>query len=386
MMSPQSIDDHHHHVKKKRVGKACDSCRIKKTKCDGKKPCSRCIADNKFCAFTEKKKTKEKSYPAGYVELLETRLNIVTKSLEQIVRLAEPHLPFLAELMATVKAEHSEIALPSSESLEPREANYVPINEVVEYLMNNLGLLDKEPVAWEKGAKIAARLVPEKMDLAAAEFSEKRSKSSDFRNSASADNSPDLSLPQPMQNASFADPKHFGGPVLLETQFSNSYFPEQMSAEFPLPNDFSLDEFPKRANSIFIRGTEMGSSPSLVLLMTNRLESANLDDQVLLRRSLSGSRSRLPSLQKQKMSGHVHKPLTSSHHLAYDRESFFLRALKLALALELSLPDFGRGHSDQTVGSMGPMETPDSLFLDKADRPVNVEFEELFDPYVDLNV
>ena len=76
MQSENSV--HACHVKKKRVGKACDSCRIKKTKCDGKKPCNRCLLDNKICVFTEKRKVKEKIHPPGYIELLETRLDILS--------------------------------------------------------------------------------------------------------------------------------------------------------------------------------------------------------------------------------------------------------------------------------------------------------------------
>ncbi|CUM48404.1 unnamed protein product [Debaryomyces tyrocola] len=41
-------------LKNKRLDKACDSYRIKKTKCDGKKPCNRCRLDNKICVSTSK--------------------------------------------------------------------------------------------------------------------------------------------------------------------------------------------------------------------------------------------------------------------------------------------------------------------------------------------
>lgn len=139
--SPSSIEENDHHLRKKRVGKACDSCRIKKTKCDGKKPCNRCMLDNKICVFTEKKKVKDKSHPNGYVELLETRLDLLTKSLEKMIQLSRPHLPFLNELTD-----------------EETEENDIPINKVVQYLINNEGLLYKVPVAWENGALIAANL------------------------------------------------------------------------------------------------------------------------------------------------------------------------------------------------------------------------------------
>ncbi|KAK4990663.1 Fluconazole resistance protein 1 [Elasticomyces elasticus] len=56
---------------RKRVGKACDRCRMKKSKCDGNQPCARCQADNAICVFGERKKSRDKVYPKGYVEVLE---------------------------------------------------------------------------------------------------------------------------------------------------------------------------------------------------------------------------------------------------------------------------------------------------------------------------
>lgn len=71
--------------RKKRVGKACDSCRMKKTKCDGEKPCSKCSADNKICTYSEKKKQQEKTYSSGYVELLENRISILQNCLQTLI-------------------------------------------------------------------------------------------------------------------------------------------------------------------------------------------------------------------------------------------------------------------------------------------------------------
>lgn len=64
---------------RKRVCKACDRCRLKKSKvflllalraqadrqCDGANPCSRCRADNAICVFGERKKAHDKVYPKG---------------------------------------------------------------------------------------------------------------------------------------------------------------------------------------------------------------------------------------------------------------------------------------------------------------------------------
>lgn len=139
-----SSPDHH---RKKRIGKACDSCRIKKTKCDGRKPCLRCIADNRICSFTDKRKNKEKSHPPGYVDLLETRVELPTRLLEKIINLLEPHLPWLAKLMELARLEHAKL-LPVDEDTDKREG-YVPINEVVDHLISEHGLLKNLPVDWE---------------------------------------------------------------------------------------------------------------------------------------------------------------------------------------------------------------------------------------------
>ncbi|GME99292.1 unnamed protein product [Ambrosiozyma monospora] len=96
--SPCSSPEHAHvgtdtHVsgsrKKKRVGKACDSCRLKKTKCSGKHPCEKCQADNKICIYTERKKSRDKVFSYEYVELIEKRLNMVNKSLMQLCKMVK---------------------------------------------------------------------------------------------------------------------------------------------------------------------------------------------------------------------------------------------------------------------------------------------------------
>ncbi|KAF2011863.1 hypothetical protein BU24DRAFT_396490 [Aaosphaeria arxii CBS 175.79] len=56
---------------RKRVCKACDRCRLKKSKCSGMAPCNRCKTDDAICIFTRRRNHKDKSYPKGYVEILE---------------------------------------------------------------------------------------------------------------------------------------------------------------------------------------------------------------------------------------------------------------------------------------------------------------------------
>lgn len=76
--SPHNATIHHdqaaHGVtdgRHKRVWKACERCRMKKTKCDGEFPCKRCKDDGLVCTAGVRKKTEYKQLPKGYAEVLE---------------------------------------------------------------------------------------------------------------------------------------------------------------------------------------------------------------------------------------------------------------------------------------------------------------------------
>ncbi|GAB7346156.1 hypothetical protein MBLNU457_4901t1 [Dothideomycetes sp. NU457] len=71
---------------RKRVCKACDRCRMKKSKCDGSNPCTRCRADNAICVFGERKKSHDKVYPKGYVEMLEQQQGQLVAGLQETYR------------------------------------------------------------------------------------------------------------------------------------------------------------------------------------------------------------------------------------------------------------------------------------------------------------
>lgn len=70
---------HHDHItqnsgmdgRHKRVWKACERCRMKKTKCDGEFPCKRCKDDGLVCTAGIRKKVEFKQLPRGYAEVLE---------------------------------------------------------------------------------------------------------------------------------------------------------------------------------------------------------------------------------------------------------------------------------------------------------------------------
>ncbi|CAK9438969.1 uncharacterized protein LODBEIA_P31930 [Lodderomyces beijingensis] len=144
------------HLKKKRVGRACASCRLKKTKCNGVKPCNRCLLDNKICVFTEKKRVKEKNYPPGFIDLLEMRLDILSKSFEKLIQLARPYLPEVDQVIQQGQGMEIEDDGECEETETRPDYDVVPINQVISYLIQEKDLLNNLPVEWEQGARIAA--------------------------------------------------------------------------------------------------------------------------------------------------------------------------------------------------------------------------------------
>ncbi|POR32549.1 Fluconazole resistance protein 1 [Tolypocladium paradoxum] len=77
----------------KRVWKACERCRMKKTKCDGEFPCKRCKDDGMVCTAGIRKKVEYKQLPKGYAEVLEhTQFALIATvvKLYSMVRNAQP--------------------------------------------------------------------------------------------------------------------------------------------------------------------------------------------------------------------------------------------------------------------------------------------------------
>ncbi|KAH8802664.1 N-terminal fungal transcription regulatory domain-containing protein [Xylogone sp. PMI_703] len=97
--SKRSSTSSHEHVpgvldgRHKRVWKACERCRMKKTKCDGESPCKRCKDDGLVCTAGSRKKTEFKQLPRGYAEVLENTqyaLIATVQKLYTMVRNNEP--------------------------------------------------------------------------------------------------------------------------------------------------------------------------------------------------------------------------------------------------------------------------------------------------------
>ena len=72
----------------KRQAQACDRCRSKKTRCDGKRPqCSQCAAVGFECRISDK--LLRKAYPKGYTESLEERVRELEAENKRLLALCD---------------------------------------------------------------------------------------------------------------------------------------------------------------------------------------------------------------------------------------------------------------------------------------------------------
>ncbi|KAK2750884.1 hypothetical protein FQN55_001456 [Onygenales sp. PD_40] len=74
---------------RKRVCKACDRCRQKKSKCDGELNCARCRAENVPCEYGKNKKATDKTHPKGYTESLERQQRQLVKGLQALYHIID---------------------------------------------------------------------------------------------------------------------------------------------------------------------------------------------------------------------------------------------------------------------------------------------------------
>ncbi|KAJ4403971.1 hypothetical protein N0V82_010572 [Gnomoniopsis sp. IMI 355080] len=82
---PGALLDDANEAKRRRIARACDMCRKKKIKCDGKLPaCTHCINYKTECVFTQVEKKRNPPKGAKYIEGLENRLG----RMESLLRLS----------------------------------------------------------------------------------------------------------------------------------------------------------------------------------------------------------------------------------------------------------------------------------------------------------
>ncbi|KAL2024408.1 hypothetical protein VTK56DRAFT_8219 [Thermocarpiscus australiensis] len=80
--------------KRRRVTRACDECRRKKIKCDGKQPCTHCSVYSYECTY-DKPSNRRRNPPPQYIEALEARLQRAETLLKKFmpdVDLTDPNL------------------------------------------------------------------------------------------------------------------------------------------------------------------------------------------------------------------------------------------------------------------------------------------------------
>ncbi|KAL2046311.1 hypothetical protein N7G274_001758 [Stereocaulon virgatum] len=81
-----SEDSMEGHEARRRVVKACQRCRLKKCKCDGASPCSRCKSDDAICAYGKHKKSDKIVFRKGYVQMLERQHTQLIAGLQELYR------------------------------------------------------------------------------------------------------------------------------------------------------------------------------------------------------------------------------------------------------------------------------------------------------------
>ncbi|KAJ5774022.1 hypothetical protein N7457_008918 [Penicillium paradoxum] len=133
--------------KRRRVGRACDECRRKKIKCDGKQPCTHCTVYSYECSYDQPSNRRRNPAPQ-YVEALENRLQKAEALLRTVlpnVNLDDPQLDVLAtgkRFAAQRENKATEDAKLSTEQVDmaPEAAD----EGLLETMVDNSGCLDRD--------------------------------------------------------------------------------------------------------------------------------------------------------------------------------------------------------------------------------------------------
>ncbi|EDK37194.2 hypothetical protein PGUG_01292 [Meyerozyma guilliermondii ATCC 6260] len=137
-----------------RVAQACDRCRAKKTKCDGKQPsCSNCAAVGFKCIVSDK--LSRRAFPRGYTETLEERIRQLETENRKLAGLLEMRQEQL-ELMNNKVGETLVDKSQSKREVSPME-NGLVVDTIVEprqaITSLNLSLLDNQNSHWHEHQK-----------------------------------------------------------------------------------------------------------------------------------------------------------------------------------------------------------------------------------------
>ncbi|KAG2412116.1 hypothetical protein HFD88_009672 [Aspergillus terreus] len=146
--------------KRRRVTRACDECRRKKIKCDGKQPCTHCTVYSYDCTYDQPSNRRRNPAPQ-YVEALETRLHKAEALLRVVLpdlNLDDPRFDEHAteQMLAAVKRDrqHQQQAppQPATSENEPQPGPAPPTDtaadnsggdeSLLETMVDNSGFLD----------------------------------------------------------------------------------------------------------------------------------------------------------------------------------------------------------------------------------------------------
>ncbi|KAK3996062.1 putative transcriptional regulatory protein [Cladorrhinum sp. PSN332] len=133
--------------KRRRVTRACDECRRKKIKCDGKQPCTHCSVYSYECTY-DKPSNRRRNPAPQYIEALEARLQRAETLLRKFmpdVDLTDPTLDpsvqqeFRNREQARARAMKAEKQEPSKDLLENSDAQIMSMIETIGQLDLNEG-------------------------------------------------------------------------------------------------------------------------------------------------------------------------------------------------------------------------------------------------------
>ncbi|CAD6499315.1 BgTH12-03435 [Blumeria graminis f. sp. triticale] len=103
-------------LKRRRVTRACDECRRKKIKCDGKQPCTHCTVYNYDCTYDQPSNRRRNPTPQ-YIEALENRVRRAEALLNSVFPGLDINDPKINTLIHQKNLAHYSIDQPQSQSL-----------------------------------------------------------------------------------------------------------------------------------------------------------------------------------------------------------------------------------------------------------------------------
>ncbi|KAJ5155808.1 hypothetical protein N7492_008611 [Penicillium capsulatum] len=136
--------------KRRRVGRACDECRRKKIKCDGKQPCTHCTVYSYECTYDQPSNRRRNPAPQ-YVEALEARMHKAEALLRAVlpdINLDDPQLDLQAtEQRIAAARKEKEATGGAAAKPPPRPVEAGPDggdDGLLETMVDSSGCLDRD--------------------------------------------------------------------------------------------------------------------------------------------------------------------------------------------------------------------------------------------------